>query len=263
MNYFRTKINNNAVLTAYIHDECMKMEATSCLPSVLVFPGGGYDFCSEREGEPVAIAFMAEGYNAFVLEYSTGLNAENHEPLYDAALAMYEIKRNAREWHVDPSRIVTVGFSAGGHLAGWLGNSAENERLQEKLNLKTEDILPAAQVLCYPVVTSGKYRHDRSFKNLFGNDIYAYEKASLEKNVNNLTPPTFIWACNEDKTVPAINSLLLAEALYKRGIRYELHSFVRGGHGLSMATEFTARPEKYAEKWFYLCLEFLEEVLGN
>ena len=39
--------------------------------AILVIPGGGYGgVCSDREGEPIAMAFMPYGYNAFVLHYS-------------------------------------------------------------------------------------------------------------------------------------------------------------------------------------------------
>ena len=36
-------------------------------PCIVVCPGGGYGFCSQRESEVIALAFLAEGFNAFVL----------------------------------------------------------------------------------------------------------------------------------------------------------------------------------------------------
>ena len=40
-------------------------------PCMLICPGGGYGFCSQRESEFVALQFLAHGFNAFVLTYST------------------------------------------------------------------------------------------------------------------------------------------------------------------------------------------------
>lgn len=49
-------------------------------PGILVLPGGGYSFCSNRDGDPIALAFLAAGYNAFVLEYSTLSSTEKRFP---------------------------------------------------------------------------------------------------------------------------------------------------------------------------------------
>ena len=38
--------------------------------AIIICPGGGYDWCSEREAEPVAFRFLGAGICAFVLRYS-------------------------------------------------------------------------------------------------------------------------------------------------------------------------------------------------
>ncbi len=92
-----------------------------CDPPSLIFPGGGYRFCSDREAEPIAMAFLAEGYQAFVLRYSLNDQAAFPRPLNDAEEALELIRSKSRQWHVDPARIAVCGFSAGGHLAAALG----------------------------------------------------------------------------------------------------------------------------------------------
>ena len=37
-------------------------------PALVICPGGGYEFCSIREGAPVARAFARDGIESFVLE---------------------------------------------------------------------------------------------------------------------------------------------------------------------------------------------------
>ena len=42
-------------------------------PAMLVIPGGGYaNLAEDREGEPIALAFVARGVCAFVLHYRVG-----------------------------------------------------------------------------------------------------------------------------------------------------------------------------------------------
>ena len=61
---------NQAVLTCYLQDQSSKMPNVAIRPAMLVVPGGGYQYCSDREGEPVALAYMAQVFNAFVLQKS-------------------------------------------------------------------------------------------------------------------------------------------------------------------------------------------------
>lgn len=79
-------------------------------------PGGGYEFCSQREQEPIAFYFLPDGINVFVLNYSV---APHRYPtqLREVAAAMELIYQNAEAWHCDTARIAIMGFSAGGHLA--------------------------------------------------------------------------------------------------------------------------------------------------
>merc|ERR1712166_82124 len=67
--------------------------------------------------------------------------------------------------------------------------------------------------------------------------------ALLESSSNRLgIPPFFIWHGNDDMVVPAINSVILANALLEAGVPTELHLFERAGpHGLGLA-----RPEDIA-----------------
>ena len=86
-------------------------------PTILVLPGGGYGFVSDREGEPVARYFNAKGFNCFVLRYTINTGeACFPAPLYQAAKAVEHIRKNADEYNVDENRVFVIGFSAGGHL---------------------------------------------------------------------------------------------------------------------------------------------------
>lgn len=71
MKLLQEKIGERATLTGYIHEKSGEMGNIKQFPTVLVLPGGGMRICSDREAEPIAMAYYAEGYSAFVLDYTT------------------------------------------------------------------------------------------------------------------------------------------------------------------------------------------------
>lgn len=74
---------HGALLTAYVQDHSEELRDLRRRPGVLVLPGGGYLITSDREAEPVALAYLAAGFNAFVLRYAVGEDA----PVLPTALA--------------------------------------------------------------------------------------------------------------------------------------------------------------------------------
>lgn len=222
---------------------------TMCEPSdtpcdaMLVLPGGGYaHVCTDREGWPVAEAFMKHGMNCFVLNYRVGAEYKYPEHLIDAALAMDYIRKNAEKYSVNPERVFVVGFSAGGHLTGLI--STKHKEAETLLGLPENATRPAGSVYCYPVVSSFCPTHGGSFYNLTGKQVpeLSAEEASfysIDTNVTPETPPAFIWHTATDQAVPVFNSLLLAEAYVKAGVPVSLHIYPEGPHGIALATEET------------------------
>ena len=222
-------------------------------PSILICPGGGYSFCCEREGEPIAIHFMEMGFNAYVLHYS--VKAQHCYPLQlnEVAAAFDTIAKMEEEHHGDRQRIAIAGFSAGGHLAAHYSTAFDSDAVRE--NFK-DSIRPMASILCYPVITADeRYSHKGSFENLLGEypDSETAKKFSCENLVKENTPTAFIWHTAEDNIVPVQNSLLYANALSKHNIPFELHVYPRGGHGFSTADIVTSHSEfeegKYVHNW--------------
>lgn len=240
-------------------------------PAVIVFPGGGYEFLSDREAYPVADLFSSHGCVSFILRYAIKPYCGEINPLLDAARAIIYLREHAEEYRIDPHKIAVCGFSAGGHLAGYISTRYDDERVLEKLGAKKGDARPDASILCYPVVTSVKATHRHSFINLYGKDADEFtedelRRVSLELNVTESTPPAFIWTTADDALVPSSNSLLYASALYEHGVPYELHVFPSGAHGLAMAdrgtrpaldhdgvyvSPYVARWTEWAASWLY------------
>ncbi len=221
--------------------------------AILVIPGGGYSsVCSDREGYPIAQAYMIQEMNAFVLHYSTGSKIEAPtDPLYQASLAMVHIRENAEKYNINPERVFVVGFSAGGHLAGSLATLWNREDILEKLGENAGKNRPTGAVLCYAVTlghsTAGSAM---TFKNLLKDQIgddRIVDSFSLEKNVGAHTCPAFIMHTFDDAVVPLDNALKLGLAYREAGVPFEMHIYPHGPHGMALASKVTwcGNPDLY------------------
>ena len=158
----------DVVLDAYIADPYRKKRK-----ALLILPGGAYRFvCGEREGEPVALAFMPHGFNAFVLHYSVNRKRVFPAPLVEAAMAIKHIKDNAEEYGIDPEELFVVGFSAGGHLAACCGVLWKHPAIYEALDMPYGYNKPKGIMPIYPVI----HGHAASFKNMWCTDTPSQEQ---------------------------------------------------------------------------------------
>ena len=203
-------------------------------PAVIVVPGGGYGMCSKREAETVAAAFLARGFQTFILTYTTVDDGVAYpEQLLELAAAFDYVRKNAEEYSVNPEEVFAVGFSAGGHLVANL--SCEHMR-REELYGKPLDCKPTAVGLSYPVIYNTG--HIGSYINLTANlpeeeREGVINRLCLDELVTQDTPPAFIWSTFEDSVVTCENSLRYATALKKANVRFALHVYPLGEHGLS------------------------------
>lgn len=246
-------------MDVYVPRVSREIEPDIRRPAIVICPGGGYAFCSEREAEPVALRFLAEGFNVFVVWYRVG-EAEGDEyrdadaaqwyqkskehvfplPQHDAAAAIAHVRAHADAWHTDPDRIAVMGFSAGGHLAASVSGLWHRAELWQELGLSPQDVRPNAAVLCYPVIVADRDAHRGSFVHLSGSeDIAQHAQYDVTNWVTENYPPTFLWHTFTDDSVPVQNSLRMGLALANAGVLTEMHIFPKGRHGLSLANTMT------------------------
>ncbi len=252
----------DATLTTYIIPHEKEMDKITHRPAVVICPGGGYGFCSSREAEPIARRFLAAGFQAFVLNYSIKeLPFPAH--LLQAATAVATVREHAQEWDIDPHKIVIIGFSAGGHLAGSLGTLWNRDYVKNTLGYQNGEHRPDGMILCYPVITSGEFAHRGSFDNLLlekKDDADLLQETSLEKQVSQDTVPTFLWHTVTDGAVPVENSLLMATALQQHRIPYEMHLFPEGRHGLSLASFETGGGPAAVTTWPDMVIRWITDL---
>ena len=233
--------HSTAKLYTYFLDNSPEMDIDRKRPLVLVCPGGGYEFTSDREAEPIALQMCARGFHSCVLRYNI---APERFPtaIWELAASVAWLRAHAEEYHIDADNITICGFSAGGHLVTSLSTFWNREFLHRVTGLTAEQIRPNRLIASYPVITSGEYAHRGSFNALLGEkaeDPEMLEFVSLEKQVTEDMPPAFIWHTFSDDCVPVENSLMLANAMRKANVPFELHIFPEGPHGLALANEQT------------------------
>ncbi len=108
--------------------------------------------------------------------------------------------------------------------------------------------------------------HLGSMQNLLGKypDAKELELFSLENNVTDLAPPTFLWHTSDDPVVPSDNSLLFATALRQHDIPFELHIYPHGDHGLGLANESTAsylgQINPACQNWIDMATRFISNL---
>ena len=231
--------------------------------AILVIPGGGYaELCSEREGEPVGMAFMPYGYNYFVLHYSVNRVKRFPSQLIEASLAIKHIKDHAKEYNIDPNQVFVTGFSAGGHLCACCGTMWNRKEIYDEIEMpygynKPRGIMPIYPVVSYMVpeagggIMSGNLgrRIGATFMNLLCSDNPGVEElrdCSVENFVTQESCHAFIVHTSNDETVSVNNSLLLAQAYAAANAEFELHIYPDAPHGVALGNKIT---KCGVEKW--------------
>lgn len=269
--YFKIEKPEGArgVLTTYIRDLSLEIDLERKAPAMLVIPGGGYYMVSDREGEPVAMRYLALGFNAFVLDYSVAEDSALKYPyqIAEAAMAMAYLRINAENLNIDPEKIAAVGFSAGGHLCAMLG-SFHNCPETGKVFKPTVCVKPNAVVLGYPVISSDiSFAHIGSFINLCGEENKELmKKVDVLNLIDENSAPAFIWSTFNDNVVPCQNAIEAALKYKEFGVPVSLHVFGKGEHGLSVADATVYKADKALKEmsvsvpeWVRLSVEWLEE----
>ncbi|PHI21919.1 esterase [Lewinellaceae bacterium SD302] len=234
--------------------------------AVMICPGGGYYLHAwEWEGAAVARAFNQRGITAAVLKYRLPHweteDCRSQVALADAQRGMQLLRHLAETENFDPAKIGIMGFSAGGHLAASASVytlAADPGHKEDKVARQSSR--PDFSILVYPVISMDTLGtgHAGSRRNLIGrspsDEMVKY--FSLEKQVNERTPPTILFHAADDGVVPVRNSLDYFSALNAAKVPASLRVYAKGGHGFSFANAFTGD----VSNWWQSLLRWLEDL---
>ncbi len=214
--------------------------------AVIIFPGGGYSHLSmNKEGKKVAKWLNSLGITAYLLKYrmpdDRTMKDKTIGPLQDAQEAVRMVRRNAKKWNLDASKIGVMGFSAGGHLAATLSIHFTEITYDSIENTSSR---PDFTILIYPVISmQNEIANKGSKEKLLGLNPSSelIKKFSCDLNVNADTPKTFIVHATDDQSVPVENSINYYLALKNNKIQCELHLYEKGGHGFGLGLIDTSK----------------------
>ena len=212
--------------------------------AILLVPGSAYrtnPSMPKQEGERVCEYLCERGIAVFMLVYRVHSGGCYPLPILDGRRAMRLLRYRCEEFAIDPSKIVTLGYSAGGHLCASLTGYHEPLEGEGVDEIDRESYVPNLQALCYPVIsfdTSKEYTHKGSVVNLLGEkNTHLAQALSFEQSLTRPTPPTFLFHNFDDAEVGVQNSLLYACRLRELGTPVELHVYPDGGHGVGLAND--------------------------
>ncbi|WP_263365986.1 alpha/beta hydrolase [Edaphobacter bradus] len=225
---------------------------------VVVAPGGGYQHLAmEKEGYAFAGWLNERGVAAFVLKYRLGPKYHHPIELGDAQRAIRMVRAHAAEYGVAEDHVGMWGSSAGGHLAATAGTHFDAGNPDAADPVERKGSRPDFLILSYPVITLEEpWAHGGSGEFLLGEnpDPAIVENLSNETQVTKETPPTFLFATTDDKTVPVLNSVMFYESLVKAEVPAEMHLFQHGAHGAGLAA---ANPQ--LSGWPDLLIKWMRE----
>lgn len=200
---------HNPSITAFLPP---KEKATGA--AVLIFPGGGHrELVFDAEGRDAAVFLNSIGVAAFVLKYRLAREENSSYQLGvhardDAYRAMRLIRRRAEEWGVDPNRVGTLGFSAGGEVAAWVAYESGAGDASAKDPIDRLSGKPNFQMLVYP------------------------GPLGIPATIPADAPPTFAVVANDDGLAGVIVSLLGRYRSAK--VPIEVHIYAQGNHAFNM-----------------------------
>jgi acetyl esterase/lipase len=226
---------------------------------VLVLPGGGYlHLVNEKEGAAEARWLNAHGVSAYILQYRLSPRYQYPAPMLDGLRAVRFVRAHATAWHLRPDAIGVWGFSAGGHLAGYLatadphlspaspalpGSGAAPPTLDA---IDAESAHPDFAILSY-----ARLSLDPAIPGTFGMQSIL-GKHPRQADLDAVSPilhvtahasPSFIYATEHDEKVNSQNATLFFNALQRAGVAAELHVFEFGPHGTGMGQNVKNAPE--------------------
>lgn len=232
--------------------------ATTAVPAVIYIHGGGWFFGDKAGAVLETLPYLKMGWAAINVEYRMAGASKAPGAVEDCRCALRWIVRNAKEYHIDPSRLVVTGHSAGGHLSLMTGMLKESDGLDTNCPGDKGEAEPrvAAIVNWYGItdvadLLAGSNRKTYAVAWLGS----ATNKEEVSRRVSPLTyvrsddPPVITVHGDADDVVPYSHAVRLQQALDKAGVPSQLFTVKGGGHG-----QF---PDEDNEKAYATIFQFL------
>lgn len=237
-----TRIHNNI---PYAHDTLKRHLLDIYLPAsgnefplVVWIHGGAWNHNSKYSDmgymRNTVKGFIDHGYAVASIDYRYSTEAVFPAQLQDCNQAIEYVYQHAGEYGINKTKMVTVGFSAGGHLASILGLSTNNhvkdfsaagERISFSLR-GVIDFYGPSDFLALTGRTVDPFPDDDAIVKLLGASPLLRpdlaKRASPTTYIDKHDPPFLIIQGEKDESVPKSQSTLLHQWLNDANVKNEL-----------------------------------------
>jgi acetyl esterase/lipase len=190
-------------------------------PAVLLIHGGGWND-KERRSDMDGIARMLAKRGYFVMNATYRLTPAWKFPAQpdDLEQALGFMRKNSDSLNIDPSRIATFGYSAGGHLAALIGLDPKNRVKAIVAGGAPSDLSFWPDGRLTGLLLGGPVK---------GNEAL-YRRASPVTHVRSDSPPVFIYHGTADDLVPIQHPEAFISALEAKGVSHETYWIAGRSH---------------------------------
>jgi acetyl esterase/lipase len=206
-------------------------------PVLMYIHGGGWVGGAKEVNVLRILPYLEMGWAVANVEYRLGAVARAPAAVEDGLCALRWVIRNAGQYNLDTSAIVTSGNSAGGHLALTTGMIPASAGLDRECP-GNEELSVAAIINWYGITEVGDLLDGPNTKSYavewmgsLANRFEIAERVSPMTYVRAGLPPTLTIHGDADPTVPYQHAVMLHEKLDGVGVPNELHTVPGGRHG--------------------------------
>jgi acetyl esterase/lipase len=230
-------------------DIYQRRNATAPQPTLLYIHGGGWTGGTKEAAFMSVVPWLEMGWTVVNVEYRLARVSPAPAAVEDCLCALRWVVSHAAQYHIDPSKIVTSGDSAGGHLALMTGITPPEAGLDRECppSQGNAPFPKVAAIVNWYGITDVVDLLDGPNRKTYAVTWLASapNREEIARRVSPLTyirpglPPILSIQGDADPTVPYTHSLRLREALTNAGVPNELVTIPGGKHGRFSADERT------------------------
>ncbi len=218
-------------------------------PVVVFIHGGNWNSGDKKTYWFIGRRLAKQGVVAVIINYRMAPNVQVPAMADDCARAVLWATRHATEYGGDPTRIFTMGHSAGGGLAALLST---DDALFGKLGLPKNPVKgaildDAAGLDMFDYLKKMEYPGDEKFLVPFGSDSTVWRAVSPMYHLSASTPPTLLYVGG--RSYPGIqkSSERYRQRLQRLGVQHRFTELPRKKHVAMAVMLFWKRNVIYRE----------------
>jgi pectinesterase len=232
-------------------------KSTKGRPAILIIFGGGWRSGNRTMHYALARRLAMLGYVCYTPEYRLSTEALYPAAVHDLKSAIRWIHANAKKEQVDTSKLATLGFSAGGELAAFVGVTNNLSRFNgnecnETASSNVKAVVDIDGTLSFVHPESGEGNDTRSTSAAtywFGfpkkDNMALWEDASPLTHAGKETPPFLFLNSSVDRMHAGREDFI--RILDKHGIYSEVHTFPGSPHAFCLFEPWFEPTVKYID----------------